>query len=934
MAGEFNPDARLPFAQNYLGYSKGYRDNSLGDFASGIAKDLDTGLGALDRGVAQKASDDVRSAVEDTDASILGIQNQTPSVDPLDKEVRGQVRNLENKKLAMDAGTIDPQHYYATVQAKVKDIRARYAGYNETIDSELQKMGIDPNWQRKQIIEEGMKAQAARAGAAQEAAKNNREFAEQAFSNPKNIFSPDMRAEWASDPSWAQNPSNMKRLKLELGKSNIIYSNAELAKLEADTDTTVNGNQANKTAQSYDKSLNTLFYAAAKNGGVYDLLNKALANVQQDQTMNGGVVSPEHDQALRVAYSRFRTVMEQGRAQVASQYSDSPWNWSDQRKKVDEAFSQRLDDIDKSINNKDWGAIQWNVANNEAMVTNAQAGQLGSSDFMKKYAALRKNAGDAGAAVIMSESADVKDAFTKDLMNGLHSDQVSGNIKSLNDMMTRCRDASVSDPKCYKSMFDSTLNLIQSKDTKTVGRLSSFETMFSKENQGWWDNVMSNDHLSDADKRAYYRTLTSPRMQESVKELGTIDRQANTKYYQYVNYMFSKLNEDSVKDIQDVVSSSNTQQVTYDPNTYHLQINNVTNPDSTILGSFWDNFRGGESAVENWNQGIDALIPLWKENGIDPEQATQTMMQRAGIDLNANRTGNTLDNLYNNNAKGTSNENPINVQQIDEKGNYVGPAKLGGPGSTPVESSPTSIENTDARTGTLKEIGEVQKMLADETLDPSTRADLQAHMKDLVSTLRTPFQPRGAPATGTPTDEQQSNAKEWIDNLTGIPSFMDAVKNGDVAGAALAAATILPFPGGKAAKLGEKAVEGGAKVIDNVTREARGAAKGLEAQAAREASAIQELKSIDVSKLSDEGLSNVENQLRMGLASKNLSNDQISAIFDKIKEVSIELGRRTPLTPAEQVMRDSNLKTLQSLERDKKLAKNKGLEVIDGGKTE
>lgn len=86
--------------------------------------------------------------------------------------------------------------------------------------------------------------------------------------------------------------------------------------------------------------------------------------------------------------------------------------------------------------------------------------------------------------------------------------------------------------------------------------------------------------------------------------------------------------------------------------------------------------------------------------------------------------------------------------------------------------------------------------------------------------------------------------------------------------------------------------------------------------------------------LIDEGLANVENQLRTGLASKSLNNDQISAIFDKIKEVSIELGRRTPLTPARQVMRDSNLKTLQSLERDKKLIKNKGLEVIDGGKTD
>ena len=845
MADDFNPQARLPGAENYLNYSRGVRDSVMGDALSNLAQTADTGLQALDRGIAQKASDDVRATVEETDSQLLGVQSQPPRQDPLDKEVRSQVRNLEDKKLAMDAGTIDPQHYYATVQAKVKDTRARYSGYNDTIDSELKKMGIDPNWQRNQILEEGVRAQRARAGAAAEAAKNNREFAEKWMTDPKVIMDPSMRAEWANDPNWAQSPKNMSRLKLSIGRSQDVYSRAELAKLEADTADATNKSNAITTAAAYSRGLDTVFHAGVVNGGVIDILKKQIQLSQRDQEM--GTADPEHQRQLLGAYQKWRIAMVLGQQQTEAHFSDSPWQWADQKKQVDEAFNRRLEAMDNAIANKDWGILNAIVINNKARVENAKSDMLKSEFTTRLAAAGQLGVGESALKMSLNKNANIPDAMSQDLLNGLQMDQLSGRAKSLDEMFKKGQTEGVTDSKFYQNGFQQSLEWINGKEFQTRDRLAVFETMFGKENQAWWDNMMNNKNLSEGDKRAYYRALTSPQVQASVKELSQHDRQAQGKYYSYVKYMFDKMNQDSVTDINNIITSSNTQQVVIDPeNPNHLKLINQDNPNSTLLGGIFDSFRGGSDAIENWNQGIDALIPLWKEAGIDPAQATQAIMERAGINLGAQHTGNFIDNTIN---SVVGKEKGPNIQQIDENGNYVGPAKLGGPnqntnGELPAFGGPGFAQavNTRNQPNAFQASGQELKELYDQAIkakdDPELRKVIMDHIKSLTDSLpntegaptgpQSSFQPRGNPAPGVPTDAQQSQAREVIDAITGLPSFMDAVKKGDAAGAALAAATILPFPAGKAAKAGEAIAEGGAKVISNVAREARGAAKELD----------------------------------------------------------------------------------------------------------
>lgn len=116
----FNPPAEFDRTPQFLNYSRGFRDNSAASLVSGLTETVDSKIKATDRALSQMAQDEVRNAVNETDASLLGVGPNVPSQDPLDKEVRAQVRNMDRMKRAMDAGTVSPDYYYAHQQARRK----------------------------------------------------------------------------------------------------------------------------------------------------------------------------------------------------------------------------------------------------------------------------------------------------------------------------------------------------------------------------------------------------------------------------------------------------------------------------------------------------------------------------------------------------------------------------------------------------------------------------------------------------------------------------------------------------------------------------------------------------------------------------------------------------------------------------------------------
>lgn len=295
--------------------------------------------------------------------------------------------------------------------------------------------------------------------------------------------------------------------------------------------------------------------------------------------------------------------------------------------------------------------------------------------------------------------------------------------------------------------------------------------------------MMNNKDLSEGDKRSYYRALTSPQVQASVKELSQYDRQAAGKYYSYVKYMFDKLNQDSVTDINNIITSSNTQKVVVDPeNPNHLKLISQDNPNSTVLGGVFDSFRGGSDAIENWNQGVDALIPLWKDQGIDPAQATQTIMERAGINLGAQHQGNVIDDVTNKagkaigiapsgftgprgsatagfergpgvdlqnmqtrgNPRGAPNAAPSEPNQFFQNLDFNRRSNLGGPDtgdSVPSFSGPGFAQavNTQNQPNAFQASGQELKELYDQAIKAKDDPELRKVIMDHIKVLQTVF---------------------------------------------------------------------------------------------------------------------------------------------------------------------------------------------------
>lgn len=502
----------------------------------------------------------------------------------------------------------------------------------------------------------------------------------------------------------------------------------------------------------------------------------------------------------------------------------------------------------------------------------------------------------------------------------------TSNGLSLSDSYQHLKDKGVKDQKAFTSLTGTAGDMLDNPQSPPDQIEKSVRFLYGA------DNYQFIARLPDYQKAQAYSMLYSPqrtKSMERIRDAGDIN--SWNAYVTSAKRMFGPTFRQSAMSMQQNSIDPNSYRVTYNANTHQFQFD-------PTLDKF--NPRGNPIAVPSHpeikqiNQGLKVIAPVLEANGQNVDEYLQRQFEESGM------TGppggwRQSDNPWQQ-MGGAFFDTAAAVKM------QSGASKLGGPGSEQgqpqgSEGNPNdrqvSGEDEASRRAQLKDLTDA----FNKTEDPEVRAMLKQEMKSLQKgpepspTFGGP-NPRGAPNAGTPTDEQQLQGRDAIDMLTGIPSFMEAVQRGDAAGAALAAATILPFPAGKAAKAGEKLAEGGAKIIDNVTREARGVEKGMAAQSAREASVVKELQSIDVSKLSDEGLQAVEDQLRTSLSIKSLSGDQLNVIFNKIKEISNETYRRSPLSAEDEMFRLNAQKTADAMDAEAKLKKNKGLRIIEGDK--
>lgn len=866
MADQFNPEAQLPNSQDFLNYSRGFRDSSAGDFATGIAATADSGIKAIDRGVTQMANDEVDNVVNDADSQLLGIKNQGPAVDPLKAEIKQQVGNLADKKLAMDNGTIDPQHYYAYIQSNVKTIRTRYSGYNPEIDEELKRVGIDPNWQRKQIIEEGAKAANARASAANEYDKDQRELSEKFITDKDVIADPSLKAAVVNNQFAWRDPNVMKAIRGAYANTNALYSDWSAEKAQAELATAKGKVKSDALTNSYSSGLQLGLHKAVINSGSYQLV-QSVAKSAQDEFAKTGTVSADTDAQLRQAYGQFRTGANTMRLGLKGQYTETAGLFQDGMKKADDEFDHQLDTLGDAITSKDYGALNI-VVNGIAAYSNAAKADLLKDPATAAVAMIRETGGDAAVnAIALNNPTAVSDPYVKHIQTVQLSNQLAGKTAALNDTMKSLR-AKGADGAALRDTIQKSIDLQLNPDVKDQGKLANARAMFSPANQPFWDNLDSNSRLTDADRRGYARQFASPEMSKEIDRLSQLDPRVKENYLNYTHYMFQKMNKDTASNINDTMKNSSDMTVTYDDTTNHLKVVPVIPQNRSVAGQMVDRatamLRGNsaDNAVQNFNTGVDTMTPIWKSYGLDPKTMSQGLAKELGINLvqpknispltnyrgsnvapaPTDNTPNPLDTsgagstLRDGENKGfTSGGNPA-LSLMPDKNNptatpgqpyYAGLSGMGEVGqAVPQYASPAfaqalaahSPEALDARQGLIKELNDLSAGYHKEGISPEVKAMYKEQMDQTMENLRTINKqsfnsPDGMEPGLTSPDATALNA------ITGSQDFIDAVKSGDpkeiAKQAALAMSSVIPFPGGK---VGERAlIEGGGKILGDAT---------------------------------------------------------------------------------------------------------------------
>jgi hypothetical protein len=642
----FNPEVNFDRTPQFLNYSQGVRDNSAATLVGGLTEAFDNKIKATDRALSQMAQDEVRNTVNETDANLLGVGPAVPSKDPLENEVRSQVRNLDRQRKAMDAGTISPDYYYATLQAKVKEIRTRYAGYPDVIDNELKSMGIDPNYQRTQILAQAAASKSRAANAAAEADRNNREFLERAITAiplPKDL------RERAIQPNAHQDPEFMKRIKLQTNSWVSMKGEIEAQKMEAELLDVNDKHKANALGEAYNRELQTGVYAAVTASTDWKQFQESSRKVQE-QASSGQQVSPADQEQLRASFAAVRTKMQEHKLSVKARYAENAGSFTKEMDQADKLFDNTLDGFEKGLNDPSTGLLSYNIAAIEGRIKGKQFDIVKNSEQASGLAASRALFGDVALAEALRTNGDqALEPLRADIQNNALIDQATKKDQSLiGTIRNVVANPKANDANAVGQTIDNTVSLFINPNTRPEGKKVLAGVLFHKDNKEFFDQMLSSN-MSDAQKRDYVTKFASPVMYNEVKKLN--DPVALNKYVDTVSYASARLNRETAATIQDIKEFASFKDISYNSGTNRLEVTDRepggSTPNAKVANQFFSYLKGGdrtaEDAVANVNKALDVMTPIWRDQGVDVGEASKAFIGALGINPEAPKKGNILE---------------------------------------------------------------------------------------------------------------------------------------------------------------------------------------------------------------------------------------------------------------------------------------------------
>lgn len=833
MADDFAPKTNESNAPSFLNYSRGVDNNTLRTLFQGIGEAVDSGIKAVDRGFTQMVKDEVRASVEQTDASMGIVSNPRASgFDPMPEELANDINKLKTRRESMLAGRLSSEHYYAQLHAQSKKIRHRWggadgaSGYTEQIDDAFKELiGTTPaNALRREMF-------AAQESAAREAAANrnsDQNFIDQII---KNGSVPPAFVDTIAVPGNVDNPEYMYALKSSVAAREAERNMYEVSSLKFENE--LKRGNVNKEAlgSHYAKGLAMKVDDLVSRGVNYQRL-QTMAAAAQKAALEGKSITPEAKQQIQALTGVVLNEVETIIAKERSTFNGFE-HIRDDAGKIEDLIRNPVKQIAQGFADENYGVLKSGALNLKILRDDAEFNLLSSSKRVQTQDAARRIYGDVAFGMLIQD-VGVKEFFsptTEFYTNAALADatlregkDLNANITDLVSEIKRNPETAPEAGKAVNTILSKIPGIIRNEDIDENMRLEMARKAYHPNNKALWSNLA-------ADKRAkVYRDLVNPENYNAVKKLAMRDPSLLTNYETTVIDFAYSTSREPINTLNSVSTSISDKIVRYDEANNQVVVDTVTPPAvGGSLSTFTQtainrvNSTGVSSAQDDVNMLLKSFEPIWTAKGIPKEKwplEARAILRTFGLTLD--KTGS---NLF---------ENIIGVQPQQ-------PSRLGGPTSEDFSTLSSDIDlqqgrQISAAAGTNVEVKELMDNF-NSTEDPELRALFKQQLFNLLSidpsTLGTTPAPvgrggdrmnMGSPITN-PAIANNPAVKEVVDLLTGVPSFIEAIKSGDPTEIALAVASVIPFPGAKVAKGAKKAGEVVGEVLDPIVLEARRVAK-------------------------------------------------------------------------------------------------------------
>lgn len=778
---DFAPRVSFDKPENTMNFSKGFdtKAGAIGEGLGALGKDIASGILVADTAVKMRVDEEVRSAVEDANHAFYGFQSDPKKSDQeVPPELMLRLRKLERMKTGVDQGRIPDTHYWQVLHKESKDIRSRYSGYANEIDSAFAQLtGTTP---ARAIIREMEAAENAARQASASDDKRNAAFLDAYIKSGNGRPDLIMRA---SQPGAHSDAKFMAQVRQQWGQEAAfrqdIGRRIELHTLESkERDFNIDN-----TSATFNEYVMTQYQSLISGSADYQTLMK-LSERARLEAANGGSVTKGTEETIRNLVSALRQRTEQIKNDAINRFNVRPDDRSPtllsridkQRGETFKFLDDSIGRIEKNLIDENFGSLALNTTLVKSFDARNTAELTKSAATASSLARLEERLGpEAARRIFMSpEGARALNEVAQFASAKSAARVADKEVASLTEEMRNMQIRGEMTGEASRGLFDKTMAILNSKSVDPGTYMSFADALVGPANSEFF-STLPEDKRSEA-----YRIITSPGVFKMMSEYATSTGRSDVldNYKGFTFNALAQLGRTSVDTINNLNLSSSTVSANYNPNTRRFELKKHESTATTGLGRWvaggLDKLTGdaksATQAISEINGILSSLDALAQSTGTKFSSDAPAVLRAMGFNPDIVKQGNVIDRL--NSATRVTTGDKL-------QGRLPEPMKLGGP--KPYD-------------GFFDTVPQANEGSSGVTVDERPQAELSAAPNDSIrATLMETF--------GLSVD----NADKIIgavDMLTGLPSFSEALKNGDKGALATTlAGVVVPFvPKGLAGK--------------------------------------------------------------------------------------------------------------------------------------